>query len=58
MSWGALQMSNIAAALPRKSVNPFEDKSWLIEGEAKNKNADRLLSGLFGLSYSEPRSAG
>lgn len=51
-------MSNVTSALPRKSVSPFEGKRWLTEGNGKNKTADRLLSDLFGLSYSEPRSAG
>lgn len=30
---------------------------WLIEGNAKNKPADRLLRDLFGLSDSDPRKA-
>jgi len=58
MHWGVLQMSNVTSALPRKSVSPFEGKRWLTEGNGKNKTADRMLSALFGLSYSEPRSAG
>lgn len=30
---------------------------WLIEGNAKNKSADRLLRDLFGLSDPDPRKA-
>lgn len=94
-------MSNVTAALPRKSMNPFECKflkiageelakvrvggptalaylldiiaswhasrgqipfhdygqRWLVEGNAKNKPADRLLRDLFGLSDPDPRKA-
>ena len=94
-------MSNVMAALPRKSMSPlgqqflkiageelakvsvggpkalayllemvaswhgnraqigFHDfgQRWLIEGNAKNKPADRLLRDLFGLGDPDPRRA-
>jgi len=38
---------------------PFHDycQRWLIEGNAKNKTADRLLRDLFGLNEPNPRKA-
>ena len=38
---------------------PFHDygQRWLIEGNARNKTADRLLRDLFGLSDLSPRKA-
>lgn len=55
----ACLLDMVASWLGMRAEIGFHDygQRWLIEGNAKNKPADRLLRDLFGLSDPDPRKA-